>query len=514
MRPAAAGDLAPAPSRRQWVWLLVAVAGLLLFRLGDRGLNEPDEGRYTNIALGMLEPGKSILDPRMSDYGHYDKPPLTYWLTAVAFRTFGVNETAARLTPVFGAVLALCGIGWAAFRFYGARTAWWAVLMTATVGQFWLLARFLSPDMLLTGFTTLAIAAWAEARHRQGSWWWWSLSLLLWTAAWWTKATAALVPLLGLTVGLLARQDRDGLRALRPLRMLVAMILLGLPWYLDMVWEHPELKQFFLGREVVGRIAGHPDGRRAPLFFHVLVTLGAWLPWWPVALGALGWWLKRRRAAGGAAPRWRTWPLEIWITLTGLAVFSVISSKLPTYTLPFAPWAALFGATVWQRLADEGRGFASLRGRLFTAGGFAVAYLAVALAQPLIESRAGRNSSVRQLAGYLKQQGAQTVYLDRYWPGMEFYFGEHVHFVVPAPPRQRVDDLGLCSTLGEPHFVRPDGWLKSLGHHAHDTVWLVSLRQTPQTPLLQAAALGELVGSNRVGDFVLWRLEWPRTARH
>jgi hypothetical protein len=43
------------------------VAGLLLFRLGDRGLNEPDEGRYTNIALGMLEPGKSILDPRMSD---------------------------------------------------------------------------------------------------------------------------------------------------------------------------------------------------------------------------------------------------------------------------------------------------------------------------------------------------------------------------------------------------------------------------------------------------------------
>jgi hypothetical protein len=151
---------------------------------------------------------------------------------------------------------------------------------------------------------------------------------------------------------------------------------------------------------------------------------------------------------------------------------------------------------------------------LFTAGGFAVAYLAVALAQPLIESRAGRNSSVRQLAGYLKQQGAQTVYLDRYWPGMEFYFGEHVHCVVPAPPRHRGDDLGLCSTLGEPHFVKPEGWLKSLGHHAHDTVWLVSLRQTPQTPLLQAAALGELVGSNRVGDFVLWRLEWPRTARH
>ena len=67
----------PAPSARQWALLLLALAFLLLFRLGDRGLNEPDEGRYANIALEMLEPEHSIWEPRMSDFGHSDKPPLT-----------------------------------------------------------------------------------------------------------------------------------------------------------------------------------------------------------------------------------------------------------------------------------------------------------------------------------------------------------------------------------------------------------------------------------------------------
>ncbi len=503
-----ADPVQPAPNARQWALLLLALAFLLLFRLGDRGLNEPDEGRYANIALEMLEPEHSIWEPRMSDFGHYDKPPLTYWLTALSFQVLGVRESAARLTPLLGAVLALVGVGWTAFRLYGSRIAWWTVLMCGTLGQFWLLARFLSPDMLLTGWTTLAIAAWAEARQRNGSWLWWGLSLLAWAAAWWTKATAALIPLLGLAVALLIRRDREGLRALRPGRMLLGILVLGSPWYLDLMRIHPELKDFFLGREVVGRIAGHPDGRRAPIFFHLLVTLGGWLPWWPVMLLAL----FRRWRAQAPKPRvaLRQWPLELWIVLTGLAVFTGISSKLATYTLPYAPWAALFCARGWELLAREGRFSALPNTRLKTALVSAVVYVAVLFVEPRIESRLGRNSSVRELGAFLRAEKAEKVFCDRYWPGLEFYFGEQVQYLVPRAPQQRSTDEGISPALGEPHFLSDTNWLPSLARITAGGVWLVSLKGNPQSPLWAALDLGTLTASNRIGDFAVVRFEAKR----
>jgi 4-amino-4-deoxy-L-arabinose transferase-like glycosyltransferase len=484
--------------------LLLALAFLLLFRLGDRGLNEPDEGRYANISLEMSEAGHSAWEPMMSDFGHYDKPPLTYWLTALAFRLLGLSETAARLVPLFGAALALIGVGWTAYRLYGPSTAWWTVLMCGTLGQFWLLARFLSPDMLLTGWTTLALAAWVEARHRHGSWIWWSLSLLAWTAAWWTKATAALIPLLGLAVGLWVRRDWAGLRALRPGWMLLGILVLGSPWYLDLMRVHPELQDFFLGREIVGRIAGHPDGRKAPIYFHLLLTLGAWLPWWPVLLVAL---FRRWRQA--AAPRrvgWREWPLELWIVLSGLIVFTCVSSKLPTYTLPYAPWAALFCARAWQGLALEGWFSRQPKARISAALAFAALYVGVTFVEPLIESRLGRNSSVRELGAFLRREKADLVFCDRYWPGLEFYFGERVHYLVPRAPQQLRGDSGYCVALGGPHFLSPTNWLTTLSRHP-SPVWLVSLRDNPQSPLWNALGQGTLTATNRLGDFTIVRFE-------
>ena len=98
------------------------LAGLLCLGLGSRGLNEPDEGRYANIGMAMAAPGGDWWEPRQSGYGHYDKPPLVYWAAALSFRAFGLNEGAARLPPLFGAICALAGLGWAAVRLRGAHS--------------------------------------------------------------------------------------------------------------------------------------------------------------------------------------------------------------------------------------------------------------------------------------------------------------------------------------------------------------------------------------------------------
>lgn len=289
-------DLARPPasnltSRRDWWWLATGLLALFIFGLGSRGLNEPDEGRYAIMGQAMAQPGGDWWEPRLSGYAHYDKPPLLYWVTALSFRVLGFSEWAARVPPLLGAVLALTGLAWAAWRLHGERVAWWSVLVCGTSVQFWVMGRVLSPDMLLTGWCALAVGAWAECRHRDGAWRWWGLSLTFWTLGWWTKATPALIPLAGLTVGTWLTGDRRGRRALRPGLLLPAIILLGSPWYVSMLHRYPELKSFFFGRELAGRMTGKVDGRHGTMFYYVPVSLGAWLPWWPLAAWAV--WRER-----------------------------------------------------------------------------------------------------------------------------------------------------------------------------------------------------------------------------
>lgn len=495
----------PWSSRVQWWALVVGLLTFLCVGLGSRGLNEPDEGRYTNIALEMLEPGGSWWEPRMSDFGHYDKPPLTYWTTAVALRFLGIRESAARATSLFGAILTLASVGWAAWRLYGERVAWWSVLMCGTFAQFWFLARMLTPDMLLTGWTTLGIAAWCESRHRQGHWGWWCVSLGAWVLGWWTKATAALVPLVGVCLGLWLRRDRPGFRALRPGLLLFCVLLMGAPWYAELMSRHPELEHFFFGRELAGRVTGHPDGRTGPFYYHVFFTALGWLPWWLPAVAGI--FMQRSREEVRFRLRdVRNWPLELWIVATGITVFSVISSKLPTYTLPYAPWAAIFSARSWLWLSEHGIWRSGAQFRLLTAGAMGVACLVFNLTFPAFETHLGRNTSMRSASHVLQEEGAEVVYADRYWPGLEFYLGEHVYFVVDRSPRELSDDIGYCPALGEPHFLKKEDWMGHLRRRSEGSIWLLVFKGRNVSPLMSALELGPFEESIRVGDIVLCRV--------
>ena len=425
------------PRRRDWLLLAGALLLLYAFCLGTRGLNEPDEGRYGSVARTMALPGGDWWEPRLSGWGHYDKPPLIYWATALGFRAFGVNEWAARLPSFAGAALALAGLGWAAWRRRGERVAWWAVLVCGTSLQFWLLGRVLSPDMLLCGWCTLAIAAWAECRHRGGAWGFWLLSLLCWTLAWWTKATCALIPLAGLAVGISAVRDQPGQRALRWPLLLLLILVLGSPWYLSMLWRYPDLRSFFFVRELAGRIVGNVNGRHGPVFYYLPVSLVAWLPWWPVA--AWGWTRDRSRfPKGGWEVVARHWSARLgeegWIVFVGLILFSSISSKLPTYTVTLLPWAALTMARVISRRAEPDADRLPAR-FLLPATGFAVAAAVGILLLPRLETRLGINSSLRRVSGFLAAHGARRVDLDHYWPSLEIYLPDAaVYYVVRDEP--------------------------------------------------------------------------------
>lgn len=392
--------------------------------LGNRGLNEPDEGRYVSMALEMLEPYHNVLVPTFSELGHFDKPPLIYWATAASLRLFGQNEFAARMPSLLGALLSLLGIYWAAFRLYDRATAERAFVVAATLPHLWVCAHLISPDMFFTGWITLAIAAWAETRHRNGDIRFWLVQVVFWTLAWYTKATPLFIPLTGLILFTLLSKNPADRQALRPIRLLCCIIALGLPWYLYLVNLNPELWDFFLKREIVGRVAGHVDGRKKFIGFHFVIAALLWLPWWPYAMRRL--WARRPRL-----PRtFATIGPEPVIVLLGLILFSFVSSKLLTYTLPLAPWAALaIARSLPPRLPR-------LPVLLST-----VLFTGILIAAPRYETKLGRNSSLRITVHALEKQGATQIISFRHLSSLEFYFGENVHYLDDSPPVQVASDL-------------------------------------------------------------------------
>ncbi len=485
--------------------LFLALGVFLTFFLGQRGLNEPDEGRYAGMALEMLEADASFLEPKTSDFGHYDKPPLIYWVTAASLKFFGKTEFAARLPSTIGALLALIGLSWAAWRLHGREVAWWSVLICGTLAQFWFLARFLSPDMLLTGWCTLAIASWAESRHRNAHLGFWFLSLLFWSLAWGTKATPALVPFLGLIAAVWLTKDSAGKKALRPWRMLLGILALGSPWYLLMMYRHPDLVQFFFGRELVGRVVGDEHGRHKALYLYLLTSWLVWMPWLPtLAILAIA---KRRHFP---TLNWATirnglsW--DGWIVVTGLIIFSINSSKLLSYTLPLAPWVALGLARVLLH-AKTFLPSHSFRRIAFGAPAlFAIVAIAVVLLYPKIETRLGPNSSLRTVAQRLQSKGAQVVLLDKYWPSMEFYFGENIYYVGKKAPQQLSSDEGYCRAIGDSHFCtfeNLEGKIKTL---ASSKIWLVHYLPDKNSTFTAFENQNRFLERETIGNFELLRL--------
>ncbi len=478
------------PSTR-WSLLIFIVAFLALYALGNHGLIEPDEGRYANMAMEWTEFSEhNWLEPILSDVGHFDKPPLIYWITGVSFLTFGESDFAARIPALLGGVLTLVGVGLIASQRGGEKAAFWAVAACATTIQFWAISRFLSPDILLCGFYTMGTAL-----VLRGKGWLWFLGALFWALAWWTKATAALVPLGAISGALLICGEKDLLSRLRPIRLLLVILLLGSPWYIIMMNRHEELFSFFFVREVAGRITGHEDGRTGFFGFHFAVASVVWLPWWPF-------WIIRCRQLKDS---WKnlSWnerrlklPWEIVGATLILVIFSCVSSKLVTYSLPGVP---LIAAWTGYMIAGQSEAFRKKCTALFFTA--CVTLIIAGTLMPIFENKVGRSSSVRKAAAIAKENGADFLISDSIRPSLEFYFGENVWYVTTADITQaegvKGQDLGA-------HFISPE-LIRNKVEQLDADVWLLDYPHRSQhwEEILISSAFEKI----EVGSMNLWHIK-------
>ena len=330
-----------------YMFILMAVV-MLGGWLGSRGLNEPDEGRFAELGREMALQGNWLV-PHLNGVPHFQKPPLTYWLTATFIRFLGTNEWSVRLTPALAALGTLICTMLIAGILYGQACRWKAGLILLTSILFFGIARIITTDMLLTFWITAAITA-LVSYVWQGKKTGLFIFYLAMGLGFLTKGPLGiLIPAMtGLGIQAGRRLERKHIPRMYWLSGLPISLLIGLSWYLAMFHHDKSLFDYFFRYEFIDRIATNTHNRSKPFWFYPGVMALGLVPWTGFAIVmARDLWHRRRNLTIANASLFCGWVVAPYIIL------SLTSSKLATYVLPLMPPLAIMIAR-WFDLPTTG----------------------------------------------------------------------------------------------------------------------------------------------------------------
>jgi len=375
-------------------FLLLALATAVWFGafLGVRPLNNPDEGRYTEIPREMAETGDYVT-PRLNGVKYFEKPPLMYWLSALTFKVAGVSEFTARFWNAAFALMGVLLTYAAGRRLYGRTAGWWAAAVLATSLLYYALGQIVLLDMAVAVTISAALFAFMFAmRQPPGARRRWLFIAFYASMAFATLTKGLIGFLLPCAVAFVWVLLFNKWRALWPFYPVIGvLVLLGIaaPWHVlaeqanhSAVKEH-DFAWFYFVHEHYLRFTTKIHGRYQPVWFFGPVLLAGLFPW--VAFGGQA---VRGALAGGWRARHQhaeAWFLVIWIAFITL-FFSKSDSKLIPYILPVFPAAAvLIGGYLAGAWRDEKTSVRGLRAGLWVFAGLAAAIAVAAAVAPVPE---------------------------------------------------------------------------------------------------------------------------------
>lgn len=338
--------------------LMWAIGTILLLRLASLSfypLMDTTEARYAEISRIMVETGDWVTPWYPNGMPFWGKPPLSFWVTALSFQLFGVNEMAARLPQLAIAI----GVGWLVWSFARChsemRAAVHAVALLAGATLFLISSGAVMTDMTLTlGVTMVMVGFWQSVQARKAD----------------CRLLVAMA--IGIAIGLLAKGPVSivlwgvpiagwmlltgcGKQALQRVPWLgitlLALLITG-PWYVWAEMRSPGFLRYFIVGEHwhrfvvpgwIGDLYGtaHQFPRGSIWVFAAIAAIP-----WPPLLAAL--WLVRSRAIPVVQPpeclarRSEHIYMALW-ALTPCLFFSLAGNVLWTYVLPGLPALAILG---------------------------------------------------------------------------------------------------------------------------------------------------------------------------
>jgi len=350
--------------QKRYIWAFVFLGVIYLLNMRIE-IMEVDAAQYASISLEMMESG-SFLEVYHRGDDYLDKPPLLFWLSALSFQIFGINEIAYKLPSILVLMLGL----YALFRFtrmwYDKETALLATVILGFNQAFFLITNDVRTDGLLTGWVIFAV--WQLSSFiRSGNWGNLILGSLGVGLAMMTKGPIGII-LPGAAIGADLLLKRQWKVIFHP-QWLVFLLIVGvslIPMCIGLYQQfdlHPEKEvyglegpsglEFFFWTQSFGRITGDiywDNG--APSYYFFLTMLWDFQPWvlfffpaWGIALYRLV--LSKFRVADTAEY------MSLGGFTLGFLMLSLSNFKLPHYVFPLFPFAAILTARYIRQLKGK-----------------------------------------------------------------------------------------------------------------------------------------------------------------
>ena len=280
---------------------------------------------------------------------YLEKAPMLYWLDAISYHVFGVNEFATRLPDTL-AMLLLALLAWRwGRRAFGDRAGVYAALFVVTSAGFYLFSRMQIPEPLLALFISASLYSFLTALETGKAWRWYAGYACVALAVL-TKGLLALVVVGGTAVLFLAVSGEW--RRWREFRLVTGLLLffaIAAPWHILAGIRNERFFWFYFINEHVLRFLGkrYPkDYNKLPpaLYWTLhLVWLFPWSAYLPVIVR------DAKRDLGKSTEERFTHHTRLmcWIWAGLVLVFFAFSTNQEYYTFPaYLPLLMLVAAAV------------------------------------------------------------------------------------------------------------------------------------------------------------------------
>ncbi|MFA4916056.1 MAG: glycosyltransferase family 39 protein [Syntrophales bacterium] len=304
-------------------------------------LIEPDESRYFEISDNMVDSGDYVM-PHLASVIYLEKPPLSYWASALIFKLFGENDFTTRLYVGVCAWACLMLVYCMGTFLRDRTTGLYAVGVLGTSLFFFIFGNFNILDIPLTFYTSLAV--WAGYRHVTGApekKAWLYLLYLSSALAFLTKGLIGVVfPFAILTLWLVFSGQWNRTVELLSTAGILLFLAIACPWLILVQQEHKDFLRFFFIQEHFLRYTTSMHGRDHALLMYVPVLIIGYLPWTAFLVRAVS--IVRKEKLSFPILRGKRF-LWTWIIFI-FVFFSFSSSKLVPYIAPmFLPLSVLIG---------------------------------------------------------------------------------------------------------------------------------------------------------------------------
>lgn len=289
----------------------------------------PNEAFYAEAAREMLEK-KDFLDIYYNYEPRLNKPPMTYWLVAISYLIFGINEFATRFPIVLTALGSNILVYLIGKELFDRKVGIVAAAVMAFSFQFVINSRYASPEVPLTFFFTLTLYFFIVG-YRRRRFFYILLSYIALGLTILTKGYPYLIVIGAIVIFYLLFENgfrlREFFKDLKFLHLEIGIpiaIVIGFSWY---VYAYMKFGQDFVEvtlRETIHRALTKKSKGFSDLFFYFIAILWGFLPYSIMVYYSTFKAIKDK-------VKGLLFPL-VWL-LTMLVIFTIAKGKIPVYII-------------------------------------------------------------------------------------------------------------------------------------------------------------------------------------